>query len=129
MNHYIYILSNSIYVKSDMYKVGKHTGTMSQLISRYRTALIDPKIYLFVSCEKYTYVENEIKYELKTNRIKYDGKLSEWVNLPITELIEIVTNIINRCCNNTVPEIGLNTKIKLRPTDKQRPTVKLNNDP
>src|SRR5579871_6169803 len=98
MNSYIYIVSNSDFSEKNKYKIGKHTGSETKLISGYKTSLIDPKIYLFIQCKNNEQAEQakvEIKMILKDKFIRNDnGRLSEWVILELQQLIDIVNKIM-----------------------------------
>lgn len=100
---YIYIISTVQGATTHRYKVGKHTGKQSKLISRYKTPLINPIIYMFLPCEQADNVENEIKNKLKSNRVLDDNnRLSEWVDLPLCELINIIIEITNKYSNDAI---------------------------
>lgn len=81
---FIYVVSNSIYAKNNVYKIGKHTGTKKMLMKRYKTYLIEPIIYLFfpsgdVSNDETTLLKRFSKYRMGT---------SEFVQIPIDTLLE-----------------------------------------
>jgi hypothetical protein len=90
MNH-IYVITTKIYKQQNIYKVGKHSGNKEKLIKRYITALPNIEIIYFQECPLYDIVETNIKVELEQYRIKNcNGGLSEWVQMPLHKLKNIV---------------------------------------
>lgn len=70
MSKSIYIISTFEQLNNNIFKIGKHNGTRSKLLSRYTTYLINPIIFYFRPVNDYGVVENKIKSELKKFRIK-----------------------------------------------------------
>ena len=130
MSQYIYVLSNSLYAKNSIYKVGKHSGSRSKLISRYKTPLIDPQIYLFLLCGDYTQAEREIKAKFQTKRIKHEGHYTEWVTLPLDELIvNKYSDLVTIKSNDTsLPTTELTIKLNDTPLPSEQ-TIKSNDTP
>lgn len=92
----IYVISNETYMQINKYKVGKHTGNLTKLISRYKTYLIDPIICFYVISENYSRLEYDILQSLKAQRIKDgNGKLSEWVIHPLPKIINTINVLVN----------------------------------
>jgi hypothetical protein len=90
----IYIVSTEERAKENIYKLGKHTGTIRNLESRYGTPLIDPIIYFFYPTIYASIIENEIKRHLNSKRIlNKNGNKSEWINLELKHIINIIFNI------------------------------------
>ena len=58
----IYIVSTTSRSKKNLYKIGKHTGTKRQLISRYTTPLINPIVFFFHEVENAHKMEDMIKH-------------------------------------------------------------------
>jgi len=93
----IYIISTCSRSKKNMFKIGKHTGSQEQLLTRYETYLIHIKIYYFRSVSDYNKIENLIKSKLKRQRIKKaNGNYTEWINLELPKLISCIDEIIDQ---------------------------------
>jgi len=96
MNKAIYILGTKETAAINRYKIGRHKGSSKQLLARYKTPLINPKIYYFQSTTNCIMVEKKIKNELGNYRILDEkGKRTEWVNMNLFELKKYVSEIIH----------------------------------
>lgn len=90
----VYIISNPSRAGKLEYKIGKHTGLESKLLSNHRGTLKDPVIFLFLPCSDSKMIEKIILKKLTKFRIKNDsGRLTEWVRMDLGRLIEEVKNI------------------------------------
>ncbi|AVL94393.1 T5orf172 domain-containing protein [Moumouvirus australiensis] len=93
---YIYIISTTEQSNNNIYKIGRHKGSKSKLIKRYRTYLINPIVFYFEQVHDYVVIENIIKKFLSNFIIKdKKGKDTEWVNLKISKLISVIKNAID----------------------------------
>ena len=102
---YVYIISIPCRAKKNIFKFGKHDGTKKTLFNRHKTALINPVIYFFEAVDDYTMIETMVKQDLCDHRIQYpDGGLSEWINLPLSEIIECVYDMIKLYNDNVEPD-------------------------
>lgn len=96
MSNIIYIISNCANVRDSRYKVGKHKGDQRKLINRYKTALIDPTIYLFYPCSDASQMETAILTELDQYRVvDAGGKKTEWVQAPLLLIISTAVPILS----------------------------------
>jgi hypothetical protein len=101
--------SNVVYVIRDLnskrsrFKIGKHTGTMSALISRYQTYIPELKVELFLETEYAHNVELEAKKHFKDRMIALNGtkKKSEWCEASLKEIVEYIKGVNNRLCGVT----------------------------
>nr|QBK84697.1 MAG: T5orf172 domain protein [Pithovirus LCDPAC01] len=94
MTH-VYIITSAAKRKDGLYKVGIHTGDLPKLIKRYTTPLPDLEIILFYPILHARNVEGEILRTLHDKRRKtMNGRLSEWVNIPLIDLIRVVIHYI-----------------------------------
>lgn len=90
---FIYIISTDEYAKINKYKVGKHFGSESKLLSRYRTYLINPKLFYTkeFSKDNINEIEEKIKATLIDNRIKNNtGRFTEWVLCDLEKIKVII---------------------------------------
>lgn len=96
----IYIISTLKRSNDHIFKIGKHTGTRTKLMSRYATYLIDPIIFYFQPVINYGLVENKIKSKLKKFRIvNNNGKRTEWIKLELIDLMRCITKIVDYYTN------------------------------
>ncbi len=77
--------SNAIYVLSNpgikgLYKVGKHTGDIGKIYSRYST-------YIPLRFEDVDATAVESAFKEKREKIKHTGNLSEWFKLSLDKII------------------------------------------
>src|SRR5579871_3617477 len=89
MNTWLYIITTPLNRAANQYKVGIHTGSQAKLYSRYRTALPEIEIILFVPHDNPRIVENEIKAQLNYCAIVHQqsGKPSEWFAIDLNKLL------------------------------------------
>ena len=83
---FIYVISNDVYSEKNMFKIGKHKGTKKMLIKRYKTYLIDPKVYFFfpsgtVSQDECILLDRFSKFRVGT---------SEFVKMPLDNLLDSI---------------------------------------
>ena len=98
----IYIISTLEKANNNEYKPGKHTGSISQLESRYVTSLINPIIYFYYLCNNACDIERLLKQKLKEYRIvNLNGTVTEWVKLDLKKIIDAILDIIRRNNNKT----------------------------
>ncbi|AEQ33247.1 Bacteriophage T5 Orf172 DNA-binding domain-containing protein [Megavirus chiliensis] len=91
----IYVISTTKLAKKNNYKIGRHSGSISKLQTRYRTYLINPEIYYLVYVDHYELIESEIKNLVKKYVIKDSkGKKTEWVNIKLSKLKSIIDGLV-----------------------------------
>ncbi|AQN67867.1 hypothetical protein [Saudi moumouvirus] len=91
----IYIISTEKLAKKNNYKIGRHSGSISKLKTRYRTYLINPEIYYLKYVDDYEIIESKIKNLVKKYIINdSNGKKTEWVNIKLSKLKIIIDEII-----------------------------------
>jgi len=98
-------MSNVIYLITDPnkktypHKVGKHTGTLKDLKSRYRTYHPNHLVLLFIETSNAPIIEDRVKEAFYYYREVNDkGNRSEWLNCDI----DLVKNyILEQCIVNT----------------------------
>lgn len=84
----IYIITNSILEKNDIFKIGRHTGNETTLLKRYNTYLIDSILLRLKYCENVNQHEKIIKTIFSDYLIRNSkNNKSEWVKIPQKELI------------------------------------------
>lgn len=88
MNSAIYVISTKKQSMHNEYKIGRHIGTVSKLITRYSTYLIKPIVYFFRYVNDATTLEEIIKTFFYDFRIcNINNKKSEWIKLQIDILL------------------------------------------
>lgn len=93
----IYILSTLERATQNIYKMGRHTGSHSQLLSRYSTSLINPIIYFSYIVENAVEMESQLKILLYESRISNTaGRKTEWVKMKLHLLASKITAYIFR---------------------------------
>lgn len=94
MSYVIYVLMDPN-KKNYNIKVGKHSGTLNELKSRYRTYHPNHVILLFIETNNASTIEDNIKKELYHIReINDKGNRSEWYGSDMKDIIEY---ILDRC--------------------------------
>lgn len=91
----LYIITSPLHEKANQFKVGIHTGNISKLIARYRTAIPELTIKLFIEFEenKAKEIENKIKETFSMSRIiGSGGNLSEFYEMPLNNLYRFIIN-------------------------------------
>lgn len=79
-------------------KVGKHAGTLNELRSRYITAIPDLRINYFIRTHHAAEVETIFKSKYINYRIpNVNGNVSEWVEMPVENVFQIIVVLIARC--------------------------------
>lgn len=105
----IYVITTNEYRNTSRYKVGIHTGDREQLLTRYRTPLINPLLLLFKETSNAKIIEDELKITHNDYRIYNDkGNRSEWYYIELNYLISKINEIDNRL-SNTNAIITLNS--------------------
>lgn len=98
----IYVISNPIQAKLNLYKVGRHSGSAKKLLNRYSTAI--PNLMLYCSYDvqlgSACRYEKLIHKKLTNYRLVENGR-SEWFQ---ADLLHIVTTIIETCKEALPPE-------------------------
>ncbi|QJX70946.1 hypothetical protein F-liban_198 [Faustovirus] len=91
---YFYIITNQWYERDETYKLGKWSGNQEDLLNRYRTYLIYPKLILFIKVAQYSKFEATVHEHFAKNRLANDlNNKSEWFT---TEFSDInINDIVN----------------------------------
>lgn len=94
----IYILTSAFYPGEC--KIGKYTGSLNELISRYITQLRDVKVHYFITTTHAAEVERQILNCDREFRIKnVRGNYSNWMTLSVDNVFGKISAIIMRCDN------------------------------
>jgi len=94
MSNVIYIIKKDIN-SHNLYKVGKYTGSIEKLSSRYMTYYPNHVVLLFIKTSNADSIEDQVKLEFYEYReINKKGNRSEWIEY---DLNAIVKYIITRC--------------------------------
>jgi len=95
--------SNVVYIIRDLnskkqrFKIGKHTGTKSQLIKRYQTYIPELEIELFLETSYAHQVELDAKRHFKDHMIALNGGTkSEWCTASLKTIKEYIILTDNR---------------------------------
>lgn len=114
-NHF-YIISTKKKAKKNKYKLGRFSGTKKKLISRYRTYFSNNLVvYHFVEYEESVLLEKMVLDKLTDYReINDNGNLSEWVVLPLNDIIDVV----DECIKSIDKEITAKAKKVAKKTNK-----------
>lgn len=95
-NFSIYVISTHYKANINEFKVGKFSGSMKKLISRYNTTLITPIIFYYREVNNYTLIEKQILSDLDEFRIiNANGNKTEWIRLDKDTIINIINKNIN----------------------------------
>lgn len=98
----LYIISTLEHAKQNEYKLGIHTGSEKNLISRYTTTLINPIVYYFRYSECSEIIESELKQHFKNERIvNCNGKKLEWIKIELDVLIDEIEKKFIKYENNS----------------------------
>jgi hypothetical protein len=91
----LYVVSNEKYLADNMFKIGRHTGPLQKLLTRYRTDLISPICLCFIQVNNYIDAESRLKNKLIEFRIPNDnGNLSEWVDTDLHIILKNLDEVI-----------------------------------
>ncbi|AAV50285.1 hypothetical protein [Acanthamoeba castellanii mimivirus] len=91
-----YVITTLCYHGKKTYKIGIHTGTLDDLLSRYATYFPDIIVMYF----QYTNNAREVESKLKKNLTEYritniKGNLSEWIVMKYEKLFSLIKREIN----------------------------------
>jgi hypothetical protein len=103
----LYILSDPIHEKVGQFKVGVHSGNTSKLLKRYRTAIPEVNIKLFVSMApgKAKEIEDKIKIKFSPNRVVGSGgNKSEYYQISLKILYEFILPFLADVAPNSLEE-------------------------
>ena len=93
----IYLISTHQKAKINEFKLGKFSGSVKKLISRYTTSLVSPIVFYYRKVNNYTLIEKQILSDLDKFRIiNANGNKSEWIALDKNKII----NTINKNIRN-----------------------------
>jgi len=111
----IYLISTKSRSKRGKYKLGKHTGSEKQLLSRYTTSLINPIIFFFRPVGDADKIENVLKERLLKYRIRnHKGTVLEWVRWEFKKIVAIIKQVIDK-----YDDSGINKSMCYRPSKTQ----------
>jgi len=97
MSNVIYVISNTVNIRSSQYKVGKHKGDQRGLINRYKTSLMDPTVFFFFPCSEASLMETDILIRLDAQRVRdMNGKKSEWIRAPLLVILSEIMPVVTR---------------------------------
>ena len=103
MSTVVYVVSNQSETVS-RYKIGFHTGSLSQLKSRYMTAIPDVKVHYFMETVHAKNVESKFKTKHSAQRvINSNGNKSEWFSMSLDEVYVSLSELIIECHSITQP--------------------------
>ena len=96
----VYVISNSINMKNNKYKIGVFSGSeLSILLNRYRPALIDPELMFYMDIGDIVnarHIKKQILSKFGEERIINDnGNMSEWIQIDFHILRANIVSIIN----------------------------------
>ena|SRR5436305_10561737 len=93
---YVYIISSPSPL--NRCKVGKHSGTVSDLVSRFITDIPDVCVDYFIKTAHAKYIEDTFKTSYRQYRfINSRDNLSEWVTLSVEDTFSLLAPIILKC--------------------------------
>ena len=93
----IYLISTHQKAKINEFKVGKFSGSIKKLISRYTTSLVSPIVFYYRKVNNYTLIEKQILSDLDKFRIiNVNGNKSEWIVLDKNKIINIINKNIRK---------------------------------
>lgn len=93
-DEHVYIISDPDHEIRDKYKIGFHGKRQKELYTRYRTEI--PELMIFFYHPGHRNTEQEILSSLQLHRIpNFTNNLSEWVTMPLKQLINLVMNVVN----------------------------------
>lgn len=85
MNESVYVISSTD--RPGEYKIGKHTGCSTKLITRYRTYLKGVSLKILYPCSNASDVEKYVHKALKQYIIPHEGgSLSEWFKCMLSDI-------------------------------------------
>ncbi len=94
---YVYVISNAMQKSRNQYKIGKHTGSMTKLVQRYKTPLINPVVYACFWCNDPDTLERRVLKCLDDKRVKDDnGKKTEWVESSLSKITRCIQDEIEK---------------------------------
>lgn len=94
----LYIITSPLHEDANQFKVGIHTGNISDLISRYRTAIPQLTIKLFIELKgtKAKEIEDKVKETFPVSRIVGSGgNLSEFYKMPLNDLYGFIISLLS----------------------------------
>lgn len=98
----IYVISCPMF-QNQIYKVGSHDSTLKRLISRYITSFPYLNVHYFIHIKDAHDVESIFKEKYRSYRIaNMNNRLSEWVTMPLEDIINGLLEIIQQLTNSTL---------------------------
>ena len=108
----LYVISTLEKAKINEYKLGKHTGPIHQLESRYVASLVNPIVYFFYPYDGAGNIKNLLLKKLREYRIlNLGGSITAWVKLDLKKIISEILDIVHG--NNNESKISHNDTIKI----------------
>lgn len=91
----IYVISSPSLARKKIYKIGIHKGSKLSLLSRYRTYLINPKVFYFYQHSHNKLIEKKVlTYFDKQLIVSNNNRKTEWINSPLDSIINIINHTI-----------------------------------
>ena len=111
-NTAFYIISTMSKINKNKFKIGKHTGTYDELISRYRTYFIEPIVCLFIYDPNALNIETLLKKKLKGHFITCPNRNpSEWIYMDYKELVWHFNTMRDKFNNEVVNNEIVNNEV------------------
>lgn len=103
MEGFIYVISQKA---EGLYKVGKTSTDKKSLLKCYSRGCPSPKIEFYSRCKNYEEVEKRILKIFEDKRTKNDhsGKLQEWIEAPLKDIIDIVSREVSESNDDIIIE-------------------------
>jgi hypothetical protein len=102
----IYVISDPVKEKENMYKVGRTSKTNKGIMTVYTRYLGNPVLKFYNTVPDlfdYKDVEWNILYDLDKYRIKNNnGNKSEWVHLELSKILAIINKCFNEMTKNII---------------------------
>ena len=93
----IYIITSPIHEKDQTYKIGRHTGSLKELLKRYMTPIPNAVVRFNHSTANPVEHERVILNLVGNFRIlTAEGRKTEWVKMPLSDLIRTILTYFER---------------------------------
>jgi len=109
-----YIISYYERAIKGYYKGGITENTLIELMTRYQTYFIEPILYYMIRVTNFEKFETHLFDHLKDHVINYKcGNKSEWINLPLHEIIKAVEFLISEYDYEKICDVTEDTQHKI----------------
>ena len=94
----LYVITTPIYKKVNRYKFGRTSGSAKKILTTYVRYLGNPELIFYATIKKDNrIVESEVLNYFKSSRIRTArGRLSEWIEVDIKILLEVIKCRVQR---------------------------------